>query len=85
MNKDTEFAKSITDISRDVAARMSTTVSDNTDQFDANKLPLAVKAHYPGQTFTFSDGTEYEVQYNGSWKKVINGLKGKARRKAEGK
>jgi hypothetical protein len=60
-------------------------MTTSTEDFDVNKLPPAVKVHYPGQTFTFSDGSEYEVQYNGSWKKIVEGLKGKARRKAEGK
>ncbi len=54
-------------------------------KFDINKLPPAVRAHVPGQTFTFSDDSEYEVQPDGSWLKVREGLKGKARRKREGK
>lgn len=46
------------------------------------------KYHHPdhneeGKTVEMKDGTIYEVQYNGSWKKVREGLKGKARRKLE--
>lgn len=36
-----------------------------------------------GDEITMSDGTVYTVQWNGSWKKTTEGLKGKARRNFE--
>lgn len=56
---------------------MDTEVTQEESQkFDINKIPPAIRAHMPGQTFTFSDGTEYLVQQNGSWKKTKEGVKG---------
>lgn len=37
----------------------------------------------PGKTIEMKDGRIYEVQANGSWKKVREEVKGKARRKLE--
>lgn len=37
----------------------------------------------PGKTIEMKDGRIYEVQQNGSWKKVRDEVKGKARRKLE--
>lgn len=57
---------------------MDTNVTEETPQkLDTSKIPPAIRAHIPGQTFTFSDGTEYLVQQNGSWKKITESMRGK--------
>jgi hypothetical protein len=50
-------------------------------KLDINKLPPAIRAHMPNQSFSMSDGTAYDVQENGSWKKVAEGMSYKKRRK----
>lgn len=49
---------------------------------DVEKLRPAVRAHYPNQVFTFSDGREYTVNRDGSWIKTKEELKGGKRVKA---
>lgn len=58
---------------------------DNTEneKFDPEKLPLAYRSHYPGNLYRLSDGSTYQVQSSGAWKKIKEGLQGKKRRRAE--
>lgn len=50
-------------------------------QLDPEKFPPAIRPHIPGQHFVMSDGTQYEVRPNGSWKKIVEGMSYKKRKK----